>query len=329
MIKVSKEVKDNKKLIKSIEDEIVAHVFDFVFKEAFEIISTSYQDEFLNAPRSVNIGVILKGIKEGNIIIDKYGNAFVRSTNASISKALKELGGMWNKSKRTYKIDVKKYPIIAQYQTVKNDQIKQNLRRLDTYLIDKETEIKNKPPFEIPEDKVKVLIEDMVKNVKIAIPQKGEGFGIVKKIDEQVIQEFTDTYLKTTSLPIVNMEQRAVERLRKKLMPLVMEGGYTQRDLAKYIEKEFGETKRHAKFLARQETRLIKAQIIKDRALSLGHTKYIWQTAGDQKVRDCHRELNKNVYDFNAPPIIDDKGNHGNPGDAFNCRCIARIILSE
>ena len=329
MVKVSPIVKDNKKLIKMISDEIATHVFDFIFKDALEIVSTSYQDNFENALKSENIALILKEIKKGNVSIDKSGNVKIKQKSVRISKALKELGSAWNIKKKIFKIDIKKYPDINQAQTVKNDQVRKNLERLDDYLITKEQDIQTKPMFILPDEKVDVLIKDVIKNVKIAIPERGQSFAIIKRVDSEVIKQFKDEYLKTTALPIKNMEQRAIERLRKKLLPLVMEEGYTQADLAKVIETEFGMTKRHADFLARQETKLIKSKIIKDRAIDTGHTRYVWQTAGDQRVRDTHRVLNGKIFDFNNPPIIDELGNRGNPGDDYRCRCIARIILSE
>ena len=329
MIKVSPIVKDNKKLIKMISDEITTHVFDFIFKDALEIVSTSYQDEFENASKSSNIALILKEIKKGNISIDKSGNVKIKQKSVKISKALKELGSTWNIKKKIFKIDIKKYPDIIQAQTVKNDQVKKNLERLDEYLVTKEQDIQTKPMFVLPDEKVDVLIKDVIENVKIAIPERGQSFAIIKRVDSEVIKQFKDEYLKTTALPIKNMEQRAVERLRKKLLPLVMEEGYTQDDLSQVIQNEFGMTKRHADFLARQETKLIKSKIIKDRAINTGHTRYIWQTAGDQRVRDLHRELNRNVYDFNNPPIIDEFGNRGNPGDAYNCYSYDTEVYTE
>ena len=319
MIKVSPIVKDNKKLIKMISDEIATHVFDFIFKDALKIVSTSYQDEFENASKSSNIALILKEIKKGNISIDKSGNVKIKQKSVKISKALKELGSTWNIKKKIFKIDTKKYPDIIQAQAVKNDQVKRNLERLDEYLITKEQDIQTKPMFVLPDEKVDILIKDVIENVKIAIPERGQSFAIIKRVDSEVIKQFKDEYLKTTALPINNMEQRAIERLRKKLLTLVMEEGYTQDDLSQVIQDEFGMTKRHADFLARQETKLIKSKIIKDRAINTGHTRYIWQTAGDQRVRDTHRVLNGKIFDFNNPPIIDELGNRGNPGEDYNC----------
>ena len=329
MLKVSKIVKDNKKLIKMISDEIATHVFDFIFKDALEIVTTSYQDEFKNASKSSNIALILKEIKRGNVSIDKSGNVKIKQKSVKISKALKELGGTWGIKKKIFKIDSKQYPDIIQAQAVKSDQVKRNLERLDEYLIAKEQDIQSKPMFVLPDEKVDVLIKDVIENVKVAIPERAQSFAIIKRVDSEVIKQFKDEYLQTTALPINNMKQRAIDRLRKKLLPLVMEEGYTHHNLSEYIQKEFGETKRHADFVARQETKLIKSKIIKDRATNTGHTKYIWQTAGDIRVRDTHRILNGKVFDFSNPPIIDELGNRGNPGEDYQCRCIARIILSE
>ena len=329
MIKVSPIVKDNKKLIKMISDEIATHVFDFIFKDALEIVSTSYQDEFENALKSENIALILKEIKKGNISIDKSGNVKIKQKSVRISKALKELGSTWNIKKKIFKIDTKKYPDINQAQAVKNDQVKKNLERLDEYLITKEQDIQTKPMFVLPDEKVDVLIKDVIENVKIAIPERGQSFAIIKRVDSEVIKQFKDEYLKTTSLPINNMKQRAIERLRKKLLPLVMEEGYTQADLSQVIQSEFGMTKRRADFLARQETKLIKSKIIKDRAVNTGHTRYIWQTAGDQRVRDTHRALNGKIFDFNNPPIIDELGNRGNPGEDYNCYSYDTEVYTE
>ena len=109
MIKVSPIVKDNKKLIKMISDEIATHVFDFIFKDALEIVSTSYQDEFENASKSSNIALILKEIKKGNISIDKSGNVKIKQKSVKISKALKELGSTWDIKKKIFKIDTKRW----------------------------------------------------------------------------------------------------------------------------------------------------------------------------------------------------------------------------
>ena len=201
-------------------------------------------------------------------------------------------------------------------------------------MIDKQDEInnqiKNNVQIKLSQEKIKQAIKDIVKKANIAVPEKkSKGLGISLKANEALIEQFKDEYLESVSLPIVNMEQRAVERLRERILPLVTEQGITSRGLAEIIQKEFDMTKRHAEFIARQETRIIKSKIIRDRALRTGHSRYIWRTAHDDRVRDMHARLDGEVCDFNNPPIINNQGDRGNPGEDYNCRCIARIILSE
>lgn len=331
-MKLSKPVKDNKKLIKDVAVKIQDLVYDYAFKEIMDIVNTAYtgQDEFENATKSDNIAIILKNIKQGNITISSSGNFYVRRGNATISRALKQLGGEWNPKRKQYKLDLKKYPDINQAWTVKKEEANNRLKKVDTVLIDKEQNIDLSPLFKLPEAQVDALVRDFAKNVNIVIPKaEDRNLGIVVKVDENVIKQFTDEYIENTELPIKNMAKRSIKRMRKEILPKIMEEGYTTESLTEMLEKEYGMTRRHAKFVAEQEARIVKSKIIKDRALSLGHNAYIWQTAHDKRVRKLHQELNGKKYYFNAPPIIDEYGNRGNPGETFGCRCIARIILDE
>lgn len=332
-MKLSPIVRENKILVKDISDLITDYIYNFIFKDAFEIIHDSELPEMQNSIKK-NILAILKGIKEANIIVEKTGDIFIKKSSSTISKAIKSIGGIYIQKKKTWKIDLKKYPDIDQAQTVKNEQYMKNVSRIKDLLTDKQDEIneqlKNKIQLKISEEKIKQAINDIVKKATIAIPEKkSKGLNISIKAHDAIVEQFKDEYLESVSLPIVNMEQRAVERLRKRILPLVTEQGITSRGLAEIIQKEFDMTKRHAEFIARQETRIIKSKIIRDRALRTGHSRYIWRTAHDDRVREMHARLDGEVCDFNNPPIINNQGDRGNPGEDYNCRCIARIILSE
>lgn len=55
-----------------------------------------------------------------------------------------------------------------------------------------------------------------------------------------------------------------------------------------------------------------------------GHARYVWVTRLDARVRPAHARLHGTVQRFDKPPIIDlDTGRRGNPGDDWNCRCLA------
>jgi SPP1 gp7 family putative phage head morphogenesis protein len=55
--------------------------------------------------------------------------------------------------------------------------------------------------------------------------------------------------------------------------------------------------------------------------------KYIWNTQGDDKVRDEHAAREGEMFDFDNPP------EGGAPGEDYNCRCwaapVAQVALSE
>jgi len=333
-MKYSREIKESKKLCDDIARDISRHIYDFIFKETLEIIKTSFGGEMLNAlSNSSNIKLILREINSGNIYVDSRGNAKIKKSDARIVKALKSINAKWNPSTRGYKIDLRAYPDILQVQVVKTEQAIQNMKRLDGLLALKKRQIQEEEAWNIPEEKVDAVVSDLMEKSLVAIPEKKEDgkadLGIVKKVDESTLQQFKEEYLEDTLYPIKNMESRAVERLRKRLLKLTMEEGLRQEDIAEVLMKEFGESERHAMFLARQEAKLIKAKIAKDRALNLGYTDYIWQTHIDTRTRKLHRELNGRRCSFLSPPIIDEIGTRGNPGEAFGCRCIARIIVDE
>ena len=347
-MKFSKEIKESKHLCDEIAKDISKHIFDFVFKEALEIVASSFTGEKLNAINQENLEekvkqiltpksptqLILQEINRGNIFVDKTGVLKIKKSSSRLTKAIKEIGGKWDGRKRAFKIDLKNNPNILQVQTVRLQQIRQNLKRLDDLMVLKQKQIEEKQWYVIPEEKVDAVISDLMEKSLVAIPEplkEGEEakLGIVKKVNEKTLEQFKEEYLDDTRFPIKNMESRAVERIRKRMLQLTMEEGLRQEEIAEVLMKVFGESERHALFLARQEAKLIKAKIARDRALKLGYTDYIWQTNIDGRERPLHRELNGRRCSFLSPPIIDEIGTRGNCGDAFGCRCVARIIVDE
>ncbi|MCH2546801.1 MAG: minor capsid protein [Alphaproteobacteria bacterium] len=50
---------------------------------------------------------------------------------------------------------------------------------------------------------------------------------------------------------------------------------------------------------------------------------YVWTTADDEKVRSAHAENDEKIFAWDSPPET------GHPGEDYNCRCIARPILTR
>ena len=99
--------------------------------------------------------------------------------------------------------------------------------------------------------------------------------------------------------------------------------GKLSKDIGKEIKAEFGVTDRRAAFIARDQVAKFNGNLTQLRQTQAGISKYEWQTSEDERVRDSHRELNGKIFSWDDPPEV------GNPGEDFNCRCVAIPVFEE
>jgi SPP1 gp7 family putative phage head morphogenesis protein len=97
--------------------------------------------------------------------------------------------------------------------------------------------------------------------------------------------------------------------------------------LADRLRDRAGVSDSRAELIARDQTLKINAQINESRQTSAGISQYTWSTSHDERVRDSHRELDGEVFSWDDPPEID--GEPLNPGEDFQCRCIAIPVFDE
>jgi len=93
--------------------------------------------------------------------------------------------------------------------------------------------------------------------------------------------------------------------------------------LEKRLRERSDVSKSRAELIARDQTGKLNGAIQKASQTAAGVTQYKWATAGDERVRESHDELDGEVFDWNGPgaPGI------GHPGDDFQCRCTPLPIL--
>lgn len=92
--------------------------------------------------------------------------------------------------------------------------------------------------------------------------------------------------------------------------------------IAQDIQKRYGITRRRANLIARDQTTKLNSSLTKLRQQSAGITEYIWQTAGDERVRPTHRANNGKKFKWSNPPA-----KTGHPGTDINCRCVAIPVM--
>lgn len=141
------------------------------------------------------------------------------------------------------------------------------------------------------------------------------------------LHTLTEAYEQSIARPIKDWTLAATERLRRDIHD-VAGRGYRSDALVGMLRKNFGESKKHAEFLARQETSLFQSDFRKQRFSEAGVRQYVWRITRDDRTRASHRVLNGKVFFYSQPPVTDPRtGSRGNPGQPFGCRCADMPVI--
>jgi len=90
-------------------------------------------------------------------------------------------------------------------------------------------------------------------------------------------------------------------------------------DLAREYQKRFDLTWSKASFIARDQTANLSSRIAQQRMEDLGVDEYQWSTSGDSRVRQAHANLDGKIFKWSEPPIADNRGRRGHPGEVWQC----------
>lgn len=122
-----------------------------------------------------------------------------------------------------------------------------------------------------------------------------------------------------------------IESIPNKLLPEVeglinraYNGGMRVEALADEIFGRFDVAESRAKLIARDQTSKLNGALTRLRQQNVGVEQYIWRTSLDERVRDSHAEKEGQTFSWSNPP--DDTGN---PGDDYQCRCYAEMVLPD
>lgn len=117
---------------------------------------------------------------------------------------------------------------------------------------------------------------------------------------------------------------------RDKLSEILAKGeGKTVDELRGRLLDRLQVSRSKADLLARDQVLKLNAKITRERHLAAGITEYVWTTAGDERVRERHDELDGETYSWNDPPITNEAGDRNHPGEDYQCRCVAYPVLPE
>lgn len=275
------------------------------------------------SPKILNsINDLLSAISAGDIRYEDNGFAGVFSS--VVSRELKTLGAVW--SKRNYKWLIRIEMLTPEIQAAlqqshrKDEQLKTVLKQT----LDRLSEVKISEDFDAT-----TLFEDMFDTVERDFQKSVKRMVVVPKVSAKAKDRIAKEYSDNLKLYIKDFTKEQILKLRQEVVEHTFKGNRYE-ELVSKLQTSYGIAQRKAKFLARQETKLLTSKIKETRYADAGIDTYVWQTVVGSTlhpVRKFHKKLDGTIQHFSKPPITDKHGNRNNPGEDFNCRCTARPIV--
>lgn len=106
--------------------------------------------------------------------------------------------------------------------------------------------------------------------------------------------------------------------------------GLRVEELKKQLLERVDVSRSRAELIARDQVLKMNGQINKTRQQAAGVTQYTWSSSLDERVREGHAELEGQTFDWNNPPVVDERtGRREHPGQDFQCRCVAIPVIPE
>ena len=197
----------------------------------------------------------------------------------------------------------------------------------------------------LPEEiSAKVKLTDMLDSTIYKVDKRFrenvKGISLQAELKPEERKRIAAEWQNNLELYIKDFAKKQISEMRKDLQATILAGNRWD-DAVKVIQRHKAVSDRKAKFLARQETKLLVAKFTEVRYASAGVSEYNWFSVTGSKlhpVRPQHKALNdakgpdgkKKIYRFDDPPVTSAEGEsvrHNNPGEDYNCRCFARPIV--
>lgn len=294
-----------------------------IYAQLYEEIFAPLYNIFISEKQNAKDTPLIKALLSRKV---EYSDGyFYGSFNAAISKELRAMGARFNKLRKAYKLELGQVPTNVLLAISQGSQIaKDQLRKVQDFLRAVEgrklSTLKLKPLFDKTFENLDRQFHTTTKKVS--------GKDLEIPIREELKEKLAEAYTENLDLYIQKWHDEQVLRLRSVVAKNV-EKGYRSENLIQSIQQEQGVSYNKAKFLARQETSLMVSKYRQIRYEEIGVRKYQWSTSHDERVRPDHKALQGRIFRFDEPPITDRAtGARNNPGEDFNCRCVAIPVLS-
>lgn len=166
-------------------------------------------------------------------------------------------------------------------------------------------------------------------NLGKSLKQLSGGLGIKTPAMPEAMREVISASIAENVDLIKSISIQYHQRISSTVLSAIQTGGLGQKQIFDQVRHIGGMTDRRAKLIARDQVSKVTTQYNAERIKSVGVKRFQWVHSGggvDQRKR--HLELNGQIFEYDNPPIIDERtGERGLPGQLINCRCIAVPVL--
>ena len=305
---------------KIISSEILAYWHKLIYERLLGVTNEFVPNDKIKLSSADRpLAQLLQKILNGDIIYD--GEYFSGKFDSQLSKQIKSIGGSWDASRKSFKCTPGK---LTPDLKVAISASKDRLEKLHKGLLNELGQIEDEVDDSVEAFDLSKGLDSVIAGLQGQALKAMKAIGVKYTLTDGQKQVIKKEYTDNMKLYIKTWSHEHIKNLRAEVEENSMQG-YRYNRLKSALQYRYGTTVKKSEFLARQETSLFMAKFRQQRFLDAGVNFYQWDTVGDRKVRKTHKELDGKIFQFGDPPIVDvPTGRKAEPGEDYNCRCIAR-----
>lgn len=316
---------------KSDYDQIEQKIKDMFIVQIYSWLLREFQQPIRRLKNSIED--LLSAIQSGRLTY--YRGKFSGKLNASLSLELRALGAKWDRMQKCYSIPLAELPM-----DVRNV-ISSSAYKFEEKIDKIDQRLASIVPSELASElKLAKLFDRSLWKTEKDFQSSVRKLTVAPEWTNKRRKDLAEEWQNNMKLWIKDFTEKQIKELRSSLKESIFAGNRYEHAVSS-IQKSYGVTERKAKFLARQETALAMTNYKYSRYEEAGISNYRWKTVSDNhdtsfnnhikgNVRFSHWLLNDKIFNFNKPPITTaptQPARRNNPGQDFNCRCVAIPIV--
>lgn len=306
------------------EDKLWAMIQDFIEKNFLEKITEGL--DFLEGITFQNDGSILaEAIRNGRVVF--WHGEFKGKFNSRITRELVKIGAKYNSKTKSWKIHLNLLP----------EEVTTAIRVSELYYQRKMSIIDENIGKFLPKNlKLDAGFESFFASELFKLDlEESDTFpdiGVRTQLSEEQRLLIAEEYSQNLEKYIKNFTEEQIYDIRERIRVAAYSGNRYE-NLIDTIQHTYDVTESKAKFLARQETRLLSAKYNQVKSENAGSKGYYWKCvkgSPNHPVRPSHKILDGEYITWDNPPVVDLKtGRRAHAGEDFNCRCRPRVVFGE